>query len=348
MKPISYKLFCSVLLLGISLSSTGCAAKESFFDIHTEIQNSYLSGDYKLISKYARGKEELSKPVPIELSWNEFGNNEYQVFLSKDENFKNIYGSYQIKGNKIDIDNLEINSSYYWYAESNNKKTKTQKFTINTSTFRNLNIEGLTNARDLGGFSTNDNKITNQGFIFRTSRLNENDSTEKLITENGIKEMRNHLKIKSELDLRKTDNNENGGITTSPLGTDINYFSLPMRSGGNCILLNKDVLKEAFAILGNKENYPIVIHCSIGTDRTGMLCFLINALLGVSEEYLYKDYLFSNFGNIGGNRNPSTIDDYLNTVNRGEGESVEEKTKNYLIGLGVKENDINQLIDLLK
>ena len=50
------------------------------------------------------------------------------------------------------------------------------------------------------------------------------------------------------------------------------------------------MLKDAFAIFGNKDNYPIVMHCSIGTDRTGMLAFLINSLLGVSEEDLYKDY----------------------------------------------------------
>ena len=42
----------------------------------------------------------------------------------------------------------------------------------------------------------------------------------------------------------------------------------------------------------------LLLHCSIGTDRTGVICFLINALLGVSEEDLYKDYLFSMFGMI--------------------------------------------------
>jgi hypothetical protein len=156
------------------------------------------------------------------------------------------------------------------------------------------------------------------------------------------------LKVKSELDIRRTDNNENGGITVSPLGSKVKYYSVPMKSNGNCLLLNKDVIKNAFKILGDESNYPIVIHCSIGTDRTGMLCFLINALLGVSEEDLYRDYLFSNFGNIGGNRTPSIIDTYLLNISTSYGETLSEKTYNYLKNIGVNESDLNTLISLMK
>ena len=90
------------------------------------------------------------------------------------------------------------------------------------------------------------------------------------------------------------------------------------------------------------------MHCSIGTDRTGMLAFLINALLGVSEEDLYKDYLYSNFANIGGNRNPSTINTYIKTFKYYDGETLAEKAKNYLISVGVSEQDINTLIEMMK
>lgn len=149
--------------------------------------------------------------------------------------------------------------------------------------------------------------------------------------------MVNRLKIKSELDIRKVEDNENGGITENPLGSSVNYYSVLMKSGGNCILLNKEVLKDAFAIFGNKDNYPIVMRCSIGIDRTGMLVFLINALLGVSEEDLYKDYLYSNFANIGRSRFPSTIKDYIGTINNFLGDTLAEKTRNYLIDAGVSE-----------
>ena len=349
MKKIITKIAYISLLSILSISIAGCSKKVTF-NTHTQEQQDFLSGSYKYISKFAKGAEEKSKPVPVKLSWSEFGDNNYEFYLSKDKDFTNIERNYQTNSNYVDINNLEINTNYYWYVTSNNQTSKVSEFVIDTLAPRSLDIEGLTNARDLGGYKTINGKYTNQGLIYRTSRLNENETTDNLITEQGILEMKNNLKIKSELDLRKVSNNENGGITSSPLGEDVNYYSLPMSSGGNIILLNKNSLKDAFKILGNKDNYPLVIHCSIGTDRTGMICFLINALLEVGEEELYKDYLYSNFGNIGGSRSFSTIDTYIKTINQyGKGSTLKEKTISYLTsdGINVDVKDIESLIEIM-
>ena len=113
------------------------------------------------------------------------------------------------------------------------------------------------------------------------------------------------------------------------------------------MMINEDVLKDVFSVLGDKNNYPIVIHCSIGTDRTGLLCFLINALLGVSEEDLYRDYLFSNFGNIGGSRSYSIIDTYIMNISSAQGDSLAERTYNYLLGIGVSKTDLDKVINIM-
>ena len=89
------------------------------------------------------------------------------------------------------------------YGKTLNQSTKVKEFVIDTLAPRSLDIEGLTNARDLGGYKTINGNYTKQGLIYRTSRLNENETTDNLITEQGILEMKNNLKIKSELDLRK-------------------------------------------------------------------------------------------------------------------------------------------------
>ena len=107
------------------------------------------------------------------------------------------------------------------------------------------------------------------------------------------------------------------------------------------------MLKDVFNVFGNKDNYPIYIHCSIGTDRTGIICFLINALLGVSEQSLYYDYLFSNFGNIGRRRMPSTIEDYIGVINSSSGSTFAEKTYNYLISNGVDSKDLDTIIEIM-
>ena len=339
------------LLFMLSTSLVGCNSTPTY-DIHTEEQAKYLEGDYNLISLYADGTKELSKPDLICFEFKPLIGSEIltDFYCSQYEDFSVLEAHYQMVNDNdfIVLDNLQINTTYYWYLQNGDAKSKVETFEVKSHAPRVLDIDGLTNARDLGGYITDDGTYTNQGLIYRTSRLNENESTLPLITKAGVAEMTKHLKIKSELDLRRVDNNENGGITESPLGEGVNYYSVPMKSGGNCILLNEDVIKNAFEVLGNKENYPVVIHCSIGTDRTGMLCFLINALLGVSEEDLYKDYLFSNFADIGGNRTPSTITTYIKLLKNESGSTLAEKTKNYLLGIDVSLEDINTVIEMMK
>ena len=323
-----FKKILSVLMLAVlAITMFSCnSEREITYEIHTDLQKTYLAGDYKLIGTYVKGNEELSKPKPIVITWNaseEITN--FDFYLSETKKFEN-FRLYETNTNKVELINLKINTVYYWYVEYNENnelvKTKVESFKTVGQTPRNLDIDGITNVRDLGGYKIDKNKYTNQGLIYRSGRLSENETAEKLITDKGIKEMLEVLGVKSELDVRKTSDNENGGLTSSPLGNAVNYNSVPMKSGGNYLTLNTSVFKEVFKVFGNKENYPIVIHCSIGTDRTGVVCFLINALLGVSEEDLYKDYLFSMFGYITVNRVPSTIDDYLKKVKMAEGDTL--------------------------
>lgn len=354
MTKVLIKFFLLILCFYNCLFLFGCEDEKIYvdetFQIHTEEQANYLEGDYKYISFYANGSKELSKPNAILVEWDSIrGVTEYSFYLSEEKDFSN-YRMINTKEAEIALFNLKINTIYYWYVEYLDDeliKTDVKSFIIETSAPRNLSIDGLTNVRDLGGYGIKDGQKTKQGLIYRSSRLNENETTDLLITPSGIKEMLEVLKIKSEMDLRKTSDNENGGITESPLGLNVNYYSIPMKSGGNCILLNKDIIKDAFAVLGDENNYPIVIHCSIGTDRTGMLCFLINALLGVSEEDLYRDYLFSNFGNIGGNRTPSIINKYLLTLNACDGNDLSEKTYNYLLSIGVSKVDLDNIKEIM-
>ena len=47
--------------------------------------------------------------------------------------------------------------------------------------------------------------------------------------------------------------------------------------------------------MANENNYPIYFHCNAGADRTGTLAILIEALLGVSEEDITKDFELTTF-----------------------------------------------------
>ena len=102
--------------------------------------------------------------------------------------------------------------------------------------------------------------------------------------------------------------------------------------------------------VADEENYPMIIHCSVGTDRTGMFAFLINALLGVSEEDLCRDYLFSNFGAIGSKRKITQLKEsmYYTEVMNAQGNTLSEKAYNYLADLGVPTDQLDSVISILK
>lgn len=309
------------------------------YSIHTGEQNKYLEGDYALISLYAKGVEELSRPNPVTLTFDESYRGK-TLLLSTDYYFK-TYESYVIESSTLSIYNLYLNKIYYYKVDD-----KIYDFKILDMTLRNIYVDGLTNVRDLGGYET-DNGLIKQGLLYRGSKLNDDESTTALITDSGIDTMLNQLHIKTEIDLRTVSDLENGGLTSSILGSSVNYISYPLVSGGNILLLNKDEFKGLFEILADEANYPIYFHCSIGTDRTGALAFLINGLLGASKDDLYKDFLFSNFGLIGSNRTKSAIDTYINTVSTAIGDTLSKQIYNYLVSLGVSSSDLDKVISIM-
>ena len=229
---------------------------------------------------------------------------------------------------------------------------KTESFTTSSEIIRNLYISGITNARDLGGYVTKDG-VLKQGLIYRTARLNEcsTDEVTNLIKEGGINTMLNQLKMKSEIDLRVVSNNEVGGLTegVGVLGETVTYYQCPMDYDGVMDSdLNRESLRKVFSILGDKNNYPTFFHCAIGTDRTGYVAWLINGCLGVEEEYLWRDYLFSNYGNIGGSRNKNNIEGgYVKAIKECLGETLKEKTTNYLLARGITQAQIDTLREMM-
>lgn len=373
MKKILKYVTVVISLLCISVSLCACNSGETSTDIypsggtvnlHTEEQAEYLNLGYDSISLFANGDKEQSRPKPLPFKWTKatHGGQEAQKYLleiSEDKEFKSAL-QIETNENSVDVYNLKISTKYFWrvkteFPDGTKKIAKISEFSTAGVAPRNLYIDGVTNVRDLGGWNTSSGGNVKQGLIYRCGRLNKSDTEipEIEITSDGIETMRKTLGIKSEIDLRMVDNGETGGITKSPLGNDVNYYNVPMgwASGVSLNYLTDDYsrtkIKEMFALLADESNYPIIYHCNIGTDRTGLFAFLINGLLGVGIEDLYKDYLFSNFGNIGGARHPSGLQTYLNTVTGFNGINLSEKIENCLLDMGITATEISSVKDIL-
>lgn len=351
-------LLLLALLVGCTLHDGGVtsvvtlnAAPDKPIAIHTDKQYTYLQ---KALSSnaafYANGSKELSKPSDILFKWDNTSS-DYVINISENSDMSNAV-SYKTSENSISLNNFKLATAYYWTVTANGVTSNTNKFVTDDACPRNISVDGVTNVRDLGGWETASGKRTKQGLIYRSGRLNESSAKTPNIevTENGKKTMLETLGIKSEIDLRKTDDGEVGGITSSPLGQSVNYYNCPMEWEGNMWLDNRDEIIYMFSILSKAENYPLVFHCNIGTDRTGMMAFLINALLGVSESDLLTDYMFSNLGKIGGIRQKEGVlnSPYYKAIMNASGSSLSEKTYNALVNLGVDSNHLDFVINFLK
>ena len=339
------------------------------FDIHTDWQKEFLNTADKdtLISDTATmGNFSNSKPNPITISWeesNDKGVSPTKQVLAVSENgqFDDASKTMRINlGTEIkeyDLYNFKLNTTYQYRIENMYDKkafnSEAKSFTVTGSTPRNYYVEGVENVRDLGGYNIGADKAYKQGMLYRCGRLNYLVKTE--ITELGKSQFINELHVKTEIDLRKTSSSvfaygENGDITSSPAGNSVRYVSCPMDYSSSNIFTNdnnKPAIKTFFETLAEPSNYPVAFHCSIGTDRTGALAYALGALMGVSEQNLMTDYLFSNLAKIGGKRYSTTISGdsfYVQGINNSTGATLSEKAENYLIAnVGVSKTTLDSI-----
>ena len=349
-------LFITSVLISCSSSPITLKKFNKAVGIHTEEQMNFLDDNYAAVGLYASGDQELSRPNPVELSWKLNNANEatftVQISENKEMNEPMVITTTELSAS---VYNLKIGTTYYWNVTANygssSDMSEIGKFTIENYGPRNLYVDGMTNVRDVGGWQIDNTHRVKQGLFYRSGRLNVSESSTiiKEVTEAGEKVLLEDLKIKSELDLRLVENNEVGSITSSVLGDSVTYFSCPMEWNvpHNILEDNTEQVRHIFSdILATEENYPIIFHCNIGTDRTGLIAFLINGLLGVSEDNLYYDYLFSNFGLIHGQRTIGNINGYVRLLKSTAGNDLSEKICNYLLSIGVTNEDISVIKNL--
>ena len=338
------------------------------YSIHDELQEGFLSSanPSSYLSQHDLiAYDSLSMSRDVTITWEVETDNEttppkYIFELSEDSGFTKELQSYTVKKNQISFSNLKVNTDYFYrvtsyYDEEHQFVSESQTFRAG-EILRNINVEGVENMRDIGGYNLENGHKIKQGLIYRSAQFNypkpsEDDRYDPVIskpTKKGLATLKDQLKIKTEIDLRKDD--ETDGITSSPLGKDVNYLHLPMTYGGSDIFTNEvnhEAIVTFFNTLADEKNYPLVFHCIQGKDRTGALAYVLGTLLGASYEDMLKDYLFSNFAKIGskatGRCHQDIIDGY-------DGDTRREKTINYLTSdkVGIERSVIDKIISILE
>lgn len=330
---------------------------------HTVLQENFISNGNRNIQNFAKANAELSKPDALRFSWEaknleKSANPNYSFKISENQNFENAR-IYQTKNTYIDVYNLKLATRYYYQVSTTFNEessiSEVKYFSTEKSVIRNLNIDGVMNARDLGGWRNREGKfMVKQGLLFRSGPFNASNAKtyQVTITSSGLAETK-QLGIKTEIDLRRTDNGETGQAKKSPLGTNVKYINAPINWDiPESALVNADniaSIKTVFETLGDANNYPLIFHCTAGADRTGLIAFLINGLLGVSEADLYRDYLFTNFSNVSWIRQKSNItNEWLKTIKKENGFTLQDQITHFLRKIGVSLSDLVSLYNIMQ
>jgi protein-tyrosine phosphatase len=179
-----------------------------------------------------------------------------------------------------------------------------------------MQIEGLDNIRDIGGYRTMDGKTVKKGLLYRADALSK-------MTPNGITQFE-QLNIGYIFDLRadgeiarKPDPAIRGASyyhtqvadTTATLiwpSTDEETYEFYSGSASRNYYIaaseymvisarSRESLKTILTIAQeNTEGKSLIWHCSGGKDRTGYISAVFLSLLGVDNETIIQEYLLTN------------------------------------------------------
>ena len=91
---------------------------------------------------------------------------------------------------------------------------------------------------------------------------------------------------------------------------------------------------------------PVIFHCAMGADRTGTLACILEALLGVSQSNLDKDYELTSFYALrarNGNYQGGTADwaHFMSALTALSGSTIRDKAVTFVLSLGFTAAEIN-------
>lgn len=259
------------------------------------------------VAKYA-GKD---KPLPVKLSWSGKAD---VIRMSTNPDLSDAW-EISVTTSPASVYNLHPGKRYFYAVVARDGSTLKESCVIPKGPLRM--VYGVSkNVRDLGGWKCGDKRIR-YGRLYRGARL---DDIQSKPAEKDV--LLNTLKVDIDLDLRGLPPGTLGGSgeknpwTTEDPITYVNiqlwhYFTARYRQYDIIDIsegASADVYQKTIrTIIGwLQEDKVVYFHCHGGSDRTGTLAFLIEALMGVSEEDLSKDYELTYFSGSDRRRTSST------------------------------------------
>jgi protein-tyrosine phosphatase len=173
---------------------------------------------------------------------------------------------------------------------------------------RQIDFDKVENFRDLGGLRAKGGRKVAQRRVFRSAEL-------AYMTRNDFTRLTDEIRLASVIDLRSAGERERQGIGMLA-GTSVRFHHISFLADGGdpkadekrftefpnmgyfyVYLIKKSrfgqQLVEALKIIASPENHPLVFHCAVGKDRTGLLAAMLLSVLGVADGDIIEDYALS-------------------------------------------------------
>jgi len=217
---------------------------------------------------------------------------------------------------------------------------------LHTQNAHLLSLQGIENFRDVGGYQTDDARCVKWGKIFRCGHLMQMTEIDGALLEplaiKAIFDLRTPPERQSfptawqcvlQPEIHTIDVHAEGDDPKADLFQLILDGQISQHDVRSHMLADYALMPYQFAPMLKKicqhllvtPDGGIVMHCTAGKDRTGLVVGLLLTLLGVPEKSIYEDYLLSN-----------------------EGFSCREKLEHMVATFGHKVENIDACMEVLK
>lgn len=176
---------------------------------------------------------------------------------------------------------------------------------------RHIPLEGAMNFRDFGGYVTTGGRMVKARRLFRSGALGGLTEADHVVLK--------AFRIRLICDLRRESERQHAPTRwcAEPCAEE---WHLPLFKDGESALASWAMIKTPegvrekmidtyralvrapgilqkyrtlFERLASTENCPVLVHCSAGKDRTGVVCALILSALGVDRDTVMEDFLLT-------------------------------------------------------
>lgn len=253
-------------------------------DIRSFLEDPEIDALYSTDMEYSetKGSGISCAASPVRFNWSAMG--ERTLYISTKDDFSDATKvAVESSATSTSVYNLIPDVTYYCRTVSASGTTYWETSFMPVGPFRALQVNGAGNARDLGGWTTQDGYKVRYGKVFR-GKAPSASSSELL-----------NLGVDVEMDLRGYPATSGSPNSSCPFGAEfINRPVCQFMYGESSHLPGtsaddyQQAIREIIDCLSKGKG--VYFHCIGGADRTGTLSYLILALLGVKEADLCKEY----------------------------------------------------------